>query len=163
VPDSAQVHATSSTVVLGPSGEALVAWQDARKGRDDIYLARSTDWGRSWGDEDRRLDTDDQGVAVSRYPRLARAADGRVALAWDDDREGQEAIYLRVRSAGASPEWGPETRITVPSVKIGARIPRLLWTGDGQLHMAWEIWDFTLGTQHPAKRPGGKVVRPETR
>jgi Neuraminidase (sialidase) len=160
LPDSASVHATSSTVVLGSSGEVLVAWQDARNGREDIYLARSTDWGRTWPGEDRRMDMDELGVAVSKYPRLARAADGRVAIVWDDDRQGQEAVYLRVRSAGATPEWGPETRLTVPTVKVAARLPRLLWSADGRLHVAWEVWDRTLGGQHPVKRLGGQTLRP---
>ena len=49
LPESSEVAATSPTVLLNADGEALVAWQDARNGRDDIFLARSTDGGRTWG------------------------------------------------------------------------------------------------------------------
>ncbi len=94
--------------LLNADGEALVAWQDARNGRDDIFLARSTDGGRTWGAEDQRMDADEPGTALSRFPSLARAKDGRVALAWDDDRAGLEDVYVRVRSAGGQPQWGPE-------------------------------------------------------
>jgi hypothetical protein len=150
-------------VLLNADGEALVAWQDARNGREDIFLARSTDGGRTWGAEDQRMDTDEPGTALSRFPSLARAKDGRVALAWEDDRAGLEDVYLRARSAGERPQWGPEIRVSSPTPKLSARLPQLLWAPNGALYVAWEVWDHTAGASHVAKRIDTKALRIDSR
>jgi hypothetical protein len=67
------------------------------------------------------MDADEPGTALSRFPSLARAQDGRVALAWDDDRAGLEDVYMRVRSAGERPQWGPEIRVSSPTPKLADR------------------------------------------
>jgi hypothetical protein len=133
-----------------------VAWQDPRNGREDIFLARSSDGGRSWGSEDQRMDMDDPGTAISSFPKLARASDGRIALAWEDDRTGYESVYLRVRSAGPNPQWGPEILVAPQAGKIAARLPELAWGPDG-LHVAWEVWDYTTAPQIP-KRLGERLL-----
>jgi hypothetical protein len=159
LPESSEVAASSPTVLLNADGEALVAWQDARNGRDDIFLARSTDGGRTWGLEDQRMDADEPGTALSRFPSLARAKDGRVALAWDDDRAGLEDVYMRVRSAGERSQWGPELRVSSSTPKLAARLPQLRWAPDGALYVAWEVWDHTAGSSNLAKRIDTKVLR----
>jgi BNR repeat-like domain len=163
LPAAAQADASAPTVLLGPGSDAFVAWQDSRNGRDDIFLARSSDGGRSWTAEDERMDMDEPGTAVSRYPKLARAADGRVALAWEDDRDGHEGVYLRVRSAGPNPQWGPEQLVAPPTGKIGGRVPDLAWTSNG-LHLAWEVWDYTAAPARISKTIGGRTLSvPATR
>jgi hypothetical protein len=156
----AKFHAASSTAVLSPSGEALVAWQDPRNGRQDIFIARSTDGGRSWGSEDQRMDLDEPGTAISGFPKLVRNADGRIALGWDDDRSGLEVIYVRVRSGGPKPEWGPELLVSTPPARRAIRMPELLWGSGGQLYVAWELWDHTLSPALITKQVGGLTIRP---
>jgi hypothetical protein len=163
LPESSEVAASSSTALLNADGEALVAWQDARNGRDDIFLARSTDGGRTWGSEDQRMDADEPGTALSRFPSLARAKDGRVVLAWDDDRAGLEEVYVRVRSAGERPQWGPEIRVSSPTPKLAARLPQLRWAPDGALYVAWEVWDHTAGASNLTKRIDTKLLRFDNR
>jgi len=163
LPESSEVAASSSTALLNADGEVLVAWQDARNGRDDIFLGRSTDGGRTWGSEDQRMDADEPGTALSRFPSLARAKDGRVVLAWDDDRAGLEDVYMRVRSAGERPQWGPEIRVSSPTPKLAARLPQLRWAPDGALYVAWEVWDHTAGASNLTKRIDTKLLRLDNR
>ncbi len=151
------VDATAPSVLFTGNGQAMVAWQDMRNTREDIFLGVSSDWGRSWSATDQRMDTDEPGTAISRYPKLALAPDGRVALAWEDDRAGHEGIYLRVRSAGSNPQWGPEVLIAAPRGKTGARIPELAWVADG-LYIAWENWDHTAGPSRIVKTIGGRFM-----
>jgi hypothetical protein len=156
LPDGPLV-ATAATALLSPDGEALVAWQDNRNGREDIFLGRSTDEGRTWGKEDQRMDQDDPGTAISRFPKLAKAPDGRVAIAWEDDRAGYESIYLRVRSAGQKPQWGPEVLVTPSGRKLAQRIPELTWGPEG-VYLTWQVWDYSLEPRVD-KRIASRVVR----
>jgi len=152
--------ATGVTAVLGADGEALVAWHDARNGRDDIFMARSTDGGRTWSKEDQRMDMDEAGTAVSRSPRLVRAPDGRVALAWEDDRAGFEGVYARIRPASGKAEWGPEVVVASPSPKgkMAARIPFVAWSPDG-LYVVWQTWDHTLAPGRIDKSIASRVIK----
>jgi hypothetical protein len=158
VPADAVTHAATAAVVMSPVGEVFVAWYDGRNGRDDVFVGRSVDGGRTWEDKDVRLDMDEPGTGVSRFPSIARAADGRIAVAWEDDRAGYEGIYLRVRGTGASPTWGPELVVVPPGPKKGARASRLLWGTDGSLYVTWEVWDYTLGTTAVTKQIDGRTL-----
>jgi len=161
LPAESRSDASSPAAVLGADGEAFVAWQDGRNGRPDIFIGRSGDGGRSWDKEDTRLDMDDAGTAFSKSPAVARAADGRLAVAWEDDRAGYEGIYLRVRSAGPSAAWGPETLVSTPASKKAARVPTVLWGSGGALHVAWEVWDYTRGPMMFTIQVDGRTVFPD--
>jgi BNR repeat-like domain len=144
--------AFAMTLTMSPDREVFVAWNDGRNGRDDIFFGRSRDGGRTWDDKDVRLDMDEPGTAVSRFPSIARAANGRTAVAWEDDRAGYEGVYVRVRSAGLEPRWGPEILVEGPSQKKGARLPVVSWAADGSLEVAWEVWDYTGGPLAVSRR-----------
>jgi BNR repeat-like domain len=161
VPADSRTAAVSAAVVLGPDAEAFVAWHDGRNGRDDIFVGRSPDGGRTWGTEDVRLDMDEPGTAASRFPGIARAEDGRLAVAWEDDRAGHEGIYLRVRAAGQSLAWGPEVVVAPPGPKKAARIPSVLWGRGGALYVSWEVWDFAQGPAAVTKQVDGRILFPD--
>jgi Neuraminidase (sialidase) len=154
-----QTDASGHTVALLPSGEALVAWADGRNGRQDIFLGQSRDGGRTWGSEDQRMDMDEAGTAISRFPKLAATQDGRVALVWEDDRAGYEGVFIRTRSAGDHPEWSPETRVTPVMTKKGARLPQLLWAKDGLLYIGWEVWDFSQGASRAVRSVDSRALK----
>jgi BNR repeat protein len=161
IPPDSKASASSPAVVLGSDSEAFVAWHDRRSGRDDIFFGRSTDGGRTWGMEDTRLDMDEPGTAVSRSPAIARAEDGRLAVAWEDDRAGNEGIYLRVRAAGQSPTWGPEVLVAPPGQKKAARTPSVAWGPGGALYVAWQVSDFTQGPSAVTNQIDGRTLFPD--
>jgi hypothetical protein len=156
--DASAALAGFPEVMLGPNREAIVVWQDNRNGRDDIHLARSEDGGVTWGTEDLRVDQDDAGTAVSRFPKLARGPKGEIAVAWDDDRAGFEAVYLRIWEPDRK-HWRPETAISPATPKKAAHVPSLLWSRDGRLHVTWEVWDHSHGLAI-AKRLDGRSFPP---
>jgi len=161
LPDDLSTDAFAPTVVMSPAGEAFVAWNDARNGRDDIFLGRSADGGRTWDTTDVRLDMDEAGTGISRFPKMARAADGRIAVVWEDDRAGYEGVFGRVRSSGSNPAWGAETQIEPPGQKKAVRLPVVVWAADGSLQVAWEVWDYAAGPMAVTKRIDGRAIVPD--
>jgi hypothetical protein len=162
-PDAA-ADAYAPAVTMSPAGEVVVAWQDNRHGRDDVFVGRSLDGGRTWDRESVRLDMDEPGTAFSRAPAIARSSDGRIAVAWEDDRAGYERLYMRVRDKGERGSWGPEIIVWGPEkgmTKMAAKVPGLLWAKSGQLYMTWEAWDVTLGTEGVLKRVDTRTVNPD--
>ena len=103
------------------------------------------------------MDMDEPGTGVSRFPRLARASDGRVALAWEDDRAGHESSYVRIRTPGPKPEWGPEILVGASAPKTAARIPNVAW-GPGGLYVIWQVWDHTFGPGRIDKSFAGRTL-----
>jgi hypothetical protein len=77
--------------------DALIAFQDASRGQNDIRLVRmrgGTKRGRAW----RVDDAGDRGGNAWR-PRLGCWGD-RVLAAWEDERDGPPQIYIASTSAG---------------------------------------------------------------
>lgn len=161
LPPDSKASASSPAVVLGSDSEVFVAWHDRRNGREDIFFGRSEDGGRTWGLEDTRLDMDEPGTAVSRHPTIARAEDGRLAVAWEDDRAGNEGIYLRVRAAGQVPAWGPEVLVAPPGQKRAARMASVAWGAGGALYVSWQVSDFTQGPSGVTNQVESRTLFPD--
>ncbi len=70
----------------------IVVWQDHREGNNDIYLATSSDGGSSWS-ANQRVDDTGAGPSNQYSPFAAVASDGKVAVVWQDDRDGLEHVY----------------------------------------------------------------------
>ena len=161
LPDDLKTDAFAPSLIMTPAGEAFVAWNDGRNGRDDIFLGRSADGGRTWDANEVRLDTDEAGTGISKFPKLTRAADGRIAVVWEDDRSGYEGVYSRIRSSGSRPTWGPETLVEPPGTKKAVRLPVAVWTASGALQVAWEVWDYAAGPMAVTKRIDGRTIVPD--
>jgi hypothetical protein len=116
---------------LDPMGAAYVVFDAAPATRaNELFLARVDTSGS-------RIEqlTRDDGEA-SKYPDVAIAADGRAALTWYDERDGNDEVYLL--SAAASELTGEidarARRITTtPGDSIGAYVA---WNGD-RIGLAW--------------------------
>jgi hypothetical protein len=153
LPDASPINAIFPSSALAASGEALVAWQDNRNGRHDIFVARSADGGRTWYPTE-RVDVDPAGAAESRHPRVAISPDGRVAaVVWEDDRRGFEAIYGRLFVDG---RWSSEARLGAPlPPKTAGRRPRIVPAGQDSFYVVWEVEDQSRG---PARLSLNSVV-----
>src|SRR5262249_56593450 len=114
LPDDLPIDVTAPSVVLSPTGEALVAWHDGRNGRSDIFLARSTDHGATWGAQDQRLDADEAGTAVSQYPRLAGGGRGGGAPPPAGEPRRAEGGHHPSPSGGGPPARAPRHHPAAP-------------------------------------------------
>ncbi|MGH7897540.1 MAG: hypothetical protein ACREQQ_06285, partial [Candidatus Binatia bacterium] len=81
-------------IARGPRGGRLYAvWQDHRDGNNDVWLAFSDDGGRHWS-PNQRIDDTGSGRSNQYAPALTITADGTVTVVWQDDRDGEEHVYL---------------------------------------------------------------------
>jgi hypothetical protein len=100
-----------SSVTLPPPSPATgeqYRWELARTGNSDIYYARSGDGGLTFSPS-RRIN-DDAGEATQAFPSLTANADGQVALAWEDFRDGESQVYM-VKSTDGGQNFTPNVRV----------------------------------------------------
>jgi len=93
--------------VDAPTAVPYVAWHDSRNGANDIYLNHAS--GGDWLADAVRIDGGGEGGAESFYPSVY-ATDGRVLVAWHDDRDVGFDVLLR-GSENAGVDWGSEMRL----------------------------------------------------
>ncbi|MBI2570463.1 MAG: hypothetical protein HYV63_25970 [Candidatus Schekmanbacteria bacterium] len=117
---SAQLAAAGANFTL--------VWEDYRTGEPDVYLARSTDGGRSFG-ENIRVNTQSSRPYAQLHPTVVRDASGAALVAWEDYRagKGNPDIYFarcpsgqgtceaetRVDDTGALVAWQAQPEMTI--------------------------------------------------
>lgn len=74
-------------------GNTVVAvWYDVRRGNSDIYFAKSTDGGRTFGPNKRV--NDDRTSEVQYKPSIGVDESGTIYVAWRDGRKGNADIFF---------------------------------------------------------------------
>jgi len=130
-PETRLTHDTamSYSPTVYPRGSNVdVAWEDNRDGNFEIYHKRSTDYGLTWG-PDQRLTTDS---AVSVYPSVV--ADGaNTHIVWFGLSGGAGIFYLHSSDGGAS--WDPID--TLVSAASSPAAPFIDFAGP-ILHVIWK-------------------------
>ncbi|MFV1958665.1 MAG: hypothetical protein ACC662_04555 [Planctomycetota bacterium] len=113
-----------------------VVWEDVRDGAPDIRFQVSSDAGRSWLENDERIDTDAAGAAASRRPTLV--VDGSsVFVAWQDDRAGLEDIrFNHSEDGGRTWETADRRLDRDPPGTARSIAPRIAGRGDA-LFVTW--------------------------
>jgi hypothetical protein len=119
-------------------GGLYVAWADNRDGEYGIYLAASTDHGRTWSTAV-RLDVGKMKAARASLPALAADSAGHVYVAWQDARHGGWDVYLNM-SSDFGKTWRTEgIRLnTGPAGEAEAQVPQIALDGKGTVVVAWQ-------------------------
>jgi len=125
-------------VALAEGGGERVAavWMDKRafRGGYDIYAAVSEDAGSGFGDNELVQDMFGENTPQW-HPTVAVGPGGRVAVAWDDPRDGTPDVWFSWRTGDG--EWSDDVPVT-PAYGPGAqRSPSVAFGGDGTVHFAW--------------------------
>ncbi|HUK56389.1 MAG TPA: sialidase family protein [Nitrospiria bacterium] len=151
------------TVGAGAGGLVVVAWEDFRNGRSEIYLTRSIDGGRTFEPNRRVVSGADGTVQVS--PSIAVDPHGRVAVAWaqfrpqsgpvdpPDAAKGETLWWEKVRqgdadidlavSADGGAHFSPSSRVNDDRTDRPQAFPSVAFDPRGGIDLAWE--DFRNG------------------
>jgi hypothetical protein len=147
------------SLAADPAGHVYVAWQDARHGGWDIYLNRSSDFGKTWHPAGVRLNTGPPGEAEAKLPQIALDGKGTIAVAWQEDRgeDQRQGIYLTWSTDFGQTWLMADRRVDDPTAGEAAVRPQLAMLPDGAVALACEV------TRQDRKEIAVKVVTPSVR
>lgn len=120
------------TIAVGRDGSVHLAWQDSRAGNWDVYYARSTDGGDTFG-ANLRVNEETRGQQVD--PAIGVDSRRRVHVAWADDRSAAWVIY-HTRSEGEDFVRGRVVGSGLMS-DLSNELPSLTVGPDDSVHVAW--------------------------
>jgi len=127
---------TEPVVISDGLGGAVIAWQDARSGGNDVYAQRVNGLGN--------MQWTTHGIAIAHapgvqgMPKIIADGAGGVIVAWDDDRNGDPGdVYAqRINNAGRS-QWTYNGAAV--STAIGNQSnPRMIADGTGGAIFTWQ-------------------------
>jgi hypothetical protein len=161
-------------VAVSASDHPVVAWSDNRTGAFDVLVQEV---GVDHGPVDvaapgktvtpgNPIDSRSAVYPASLFPVLAVAPDGRLALAWSDDRRDVDPLWTgHLGGTGTDPDnWeifvarrGPGGQWSQPvdasaSPTLADRHPALAFAGDGSLVAAWDAKTLQSSGANPALR-----------
>lgn len=121
------------TMVVDDAGRAYCAWQDRRNGDEDIYFAKSTDYGESWSNPNIIIYS---GPEDQTSPSLAMNFEGTLYIVWEDDRNPDSDIYF-ARSFDGGDTW-PQPHFRVNTSGARQSEPAIAVDSSGVIYVVWE-------------------------
>jgi len=120
----------NAAIAVDADDKLYVVWQDNRQGNWDIYLSTSTD-GINWSTETRVTDSNDNqtnpGIVIdSSLPR-------NVYIVWQDDRDGNQDIYI----ASSSNDFLTETISQITSDVSDQTEPAVAVDSGNVIYVVW--------------------------
>ena len=88
-----QTGAAAPRLTTATDGTVWLVWSDSRSGNSDIYLSRLAADGQLSGST--YLVNHDGAGHAQQHPALSADEDGRLFLAWEDNRDGDWDIYVQ--------------------------------------------------------------------
>ncbi|HET9051478.1 MAG TPA: sialidase family protein [Candidatus Dormibacteraeota bacterium] len=128
-----------NSIAAAPDHSLYVAWADARKGSDAVFLRRSTDGGQTWGAAV-TVPSGATGAGVSAWlPKVTVAPNGRVDVVFlagqrgtgnglvdaylaSSDDSGSSFSTARLSTASFNSRIGPETGPSFLAPDLGSRL-----------------------------------------
>jgi hypothetical protein len=96
-------------VVDPKSGTLYTTWADSRNGNPDIYVANSTNAGKTWGTNHKI--NDNSGSSTQYMPAITVDSKGKVHAAWEDARTGNWNIFY-ANSTDGGQTWTANIKVT---------------------------------------------------
>jgi len=115
--------------------EAFAAWADKRDFRNgyDIWGAFLRGGETAFG-ANVRVQDDFGGLSKQRHASVGGGPDGRLVVAWDDEREGSADLML---SGWEGESWSEDWPVPVASGAGEQTHPSLVFDEAGRLHLVW--------------------------
>ncbi len=123
-------------VVTYGTSNVYVVWQDFRNGNWDIYFARSSNGGASFGTP--VLVSDAGGSSEQSYPDIAVAGNDNIYVVWQDFRNGNWDIYSAVSTDDGN-SFDQNVRVNSnPSPVIDQESPSVAVNDNDDIFVVWQ-------------------------
>jgi hypothetical protein len=126
-------------IAAGPDDTLHVAWAAASEGSPAIFYARSSDGGVTFSAPVTVARGPD--AAARGAPAIAGGANGAIAIAWEEKRDGVWGIVYSHSTDGKS--FSPAVLMGSPTADSDRSDPTLASAADGTLYLAWR--DLRVG------------------
>jgi len=148
-----------------------VVWEDDRDGEtgyQNIYLNFSTDGGDTWEQDDKALDNDPDGYAISLGPKLA-LFEGQVHVVWYDQVEGAPDVFIST-SVNGGRKFNEPVRIS--NAREDEELAGTSWNGNPQIVIDAQgvitvVWESTRNGRQDifssTSTTGGQTFGPQKR
>ncbi len=162
--DQGTAYSAWPQIAATPYGDVYITWEDARDGKNDIYVGISRDQGQSFKTE-RRIDTGEaKGKNHSFAPRLD-ADDDTVYVVWHDTRGGDKRDIFMNYSTDYGDTW-LNTAERVETDTVGAfdsLFPDVAVRGE-TAHIVWsDAYSGGYDTYYRQAVQGGLIGEEATR
>ena len=132
--DRGKAYQGNPTLAVNSKGHVVVAWSDARNGKDDIYLTVSQNRGRSFSKNVQV--NDDPETPSHSHPAVAVDENGTVYAAWEDHRNNHSDIYM-ARSTDGGKTFGANRRVNDDKGSAPQISPSIVVGPSGRVYLAW--------------------------
>lgn len=125
-------------VALDPtSGRVFVVWEDTRNGEAALYIARSTDAGLTWED-DERIDGEADASPTAAFSPAVCAWEQDVVVSWHARPPGEGRRILAMTSSDGGTTYGASAlRLDDPEIDGDSLYPRCAAARD-RMVVAWQ-------------------------
>lgn len=105
-------------MAAAPDGSAWCTWLDLRSGKTEIYAARSTDGGATWGPNLLVYRSPDGNVCECCHPSVAVDVAGKVSILFRNSLGGNRDMYLTTSADGK--KFAPAKKLGTGTWKLNA-------------------------------------------
>jgi hypothetical protein len=121
-------------IAMNGNGDFIIAWEDSRNGRPDIYVQRYNSLGFAMGNNFRL--NDDTGTAPH-YQAVAMSNSGNFVIAWRDRRNNVHSIYAQGCNYFGIPQGSDFKVNDDPGVAMNVP-PSIAMDGSGRFIITWQ-------------------------
>jgi len=129
---------TLPSVAISDNGVAIVAWQDKRNSRREIFAQKLTGSGVKLWSADVQVNLTPTGED-QQYPAIAANTSGYAGIIWYGYRSGQAGIYAQRLDSSGARQWPTDAHIDSggATASIYLNLPAVSVVPDGRMVIAW--------------------------
>jgi hypothetical protein len=130
----------SPAIAVDSNGVVYLVWQDYRDtiiSHSDIFFAKSSDGGATWTDPNVRVNSDAT-TTQQRDPTIAVDSQGNIYVAWEDQINGDDDIYVSKSEDGGATWSDPSIKINSDGTTEIQRNPHITVDSQDNVYITWE-------------------------
>jgi hypothetical protein len=134
---SARELQESPTATLTPTGNVLIAWEDARTGNFDIHSQKISPNGKLLWGKNGKIICQAVGSVVQQNMEMVFNKQGEIILVFEDARSGFFNVYAQKINRAGKLAWGMQG-IPVAKVSANQSNPKIVTDARGGVIICWE-------------------------